>query len=429
MSEKTKKGFYYGWVVFAVCFVMVMVALGFGSSTKGTYLTAITEDLGLKRGLFTINDSMRYITTSILSFFFGSIVLKLGPRKMAGFGFFFLVASFSVYAAANTYWQFYIGGALLGAGMAWTTTTVVGYIVEKWFTNDKGTIMGIILAANGLGGVISEFVITKIIYGADGTLTASQSHWRKAYIITAVLFAIVGVIAVLFLRNTPQEMGLEPLGQGKQKKAKRGLNWEGYEMKDILRMPCFYVSAVCVFVTGFTLQSMSNMAKPYMYDLGISKEYVIFVFSAHALFLALAKIASGISYDHFGIRITFGACSIAAVTSLIALSLTTGDSKGTLWFYRIISAFAMPLETVIIPLLVSQMFGSKSFAKVMGYYLAINTLGYACGVPVVNTAYDIMGTYKYMIIALCFIMATSSIVAQFSMADADKKRIAFLNNK
>ena len=83
-KEQAKKSV-YRWVVFAACFLMVFVSLGFGSSTKGTYLTAVTNQLGLERAKFTVNDSMRYLTTALLNFFFGALVKKLGARKMIGF--------------------------------------------------------------------------------------------------------------------------------------------------------------------------------------------------------------------------------------------------------------------------------------------------------------------------------------------------------
>ncbi len=415
---KTKK-FYYGWVVFAVCFLMVLVALGFGSSTKSTYLKAITENLGFERSLFTLNDSLRYITTAVLNFFFGAIVAKFGARKLVGFGFGFLIASFAIYSFATQLWQFYIGGVFLGAGLAWTTTTIVGVIVENWFTNGKGTLMGILLAANGLGGVISENIITRIVL-------SSATAWRTAYRITTLIFLITGVIVLLVLRNKPSDMGLTPLGQDKVKKAKRGLNWEGYEISTIYRKPYFYVSGFCVFIMGFILQSMSNVSKTHMLDCGITKEYIVLVFSVHSLFLAISKILSGFIYDKYGIRISMGLCCAFALISTLSLAFTTKDSTILPWCYSILSAFALPIETVMIPLLVSQMYGQKSFAKVMGFYLGANCLGFACGVPLANLFYDIMGTYKYILIILTIAMFIASIVAQLSIAKADRDRIEFL---
>lgn len=423
---KKKKRIYYGWFVAAVCFLMVMVTLGFGSSTGGTYLTAITDNLGLKRGLFTIGDSLRYLTSAALCFCFGSVISKIGPRKMVGFGFAFLVVSFVVCAAANTYWHFYIGGILLGAGISWTTTSVVGYIVEKWFTNSKGTVMGVILAANGLGAVLSEQIITRVIYGMHGEIPSAEAQWRQAYIVTALLVAVIGMVVVLVLRGSPEEKGLAPLGTDKQKKENRRVSWIGYEFATVLKTPSFYLSGACLFCTGFILQSMNNMSKPYMYDLGIAKEYVITIFSLHAVILLAAKIFSGALYDKYGIRIAYGLCTACAVISLAALSLTTKDSTVTLWIYTIVSSFAQPLETVLIPLTVSTMFGQKSFSKVMGIYLALNYLGYAVGVPLANAVYDAMGTYRYMIVLMTPVMAVVAVAAQFSMAAADRKRKKYI---
>lgn len=47
----------YKWVIVTLSFTMVFVCLGFCSSNKGIYLSAITEAFGIKRSLFSINDS------------------------------------------------------------------------------------------------------------------------------------------------------------------------------------------------------------------------------------------------------------------------------------------------------------------------------------------------------------------------------------
>lgn len=426
MNTQKKAGFHYAYVIFAVCFLTVFVALGFGSSPKSTYLTAITAQLGLERSLFTINDSMRYLSTALLNFFFGSLVCRFGARRMVAFGYSFLIAACLIYSFSNTYWQFYIGGLFLGAGFAWTSTTIIGHIVEHWFTNSKGTVMGVILAANGLGGIVSENVVTRVLYGMDASLPTDQARWRLGYQLTAVLFLIVGLLVVALLRNKPSDMGLEPLGQDAVKKGKRGLQWEGFSIEQILRKPYFYLSGGCVFIMGFILQAMSNVSKPHMYDLGISKEYVIYVFSVHALVLFASKILAGVGYDRFGILPTFTACCCAAIVSLLCLSSATSQSTVTLWIYSIVSSLAMPLETIMIPLLVSELFGQKAFSRVMGYYLSVNVLGYACGVPLANLSYDLLGSYRPMLIVLTVVMTAATLAAILSMQIAKKDRLAFL---
>lgn len=417
---------YYGWIVVGACFLMVMMCLGFGSSTKSIYTKTITEQLDIKRSIFTVNDSFRYIATAILSFFFGALVEKLGTRKMVGIGFGFLIASFTLYSFSEVFWQFWIGGALLGIGLAWTTTSIVGHIVEKWFTNGKGTIMGIILAANGLGGFVSEFVINKILFGANGELSQAEAHWRTGYRVTVIIFAVVGLIAFLLIRNRPEDVGLTPRGQDMAKKKKRGLDWEGYEFSVIRRKSYFYIVGACMFLNGFFLQAMSSTSKPHMYDVGLDKNYVMTVYMIHSIILLLAKILSGISYDKLGIRITMAMCTVSSFLAIGSLALMAQTSVVLPWVYGIFSSFALPIETVLIPLIALQLFGKTSYSRIMGYYLALTTLGSAVGIPIINVFYDTQGTYKNIFIIMVIALTLNGIVMQLAMLRADKDRKAFL---
>lgn len=421
-TPKTLKQKYYVWVVFFISFLMIFTALGFGSSTKGTFLTAVTQSLGLERSLFTVADSLRYITVTVMSMFLGKTVKKLGLRKMAGFGFGFLALSFTVNSFATDYWMFYIGGALLGAGLCWTSTSMVGYLVENWFTNGKGTVMGILLSANGLGGFASEFIVTKIVYGADGSLTNELSRWREGYRFIAVLFLAVGILAVLLIRNRPEDIGATPLGLDRQKKKKRGSDWCGYPFSEIKTKPFFYISAVCVFFTGFALQSTVNVAKPYMYDLGFDKNYVVYVFASHSLILMASKILTGILYDKCGLRLTHFLCSVCALVSLGSLCILKPGANAPAWVYSVVSSFGLPLETVLVPLTASFLFGKQDYPRMLGFFLAFNSLGYAVGVPVANLVYDRTGTYRGIILVLAGLVTAVTAVQQISFFLAEKSR-------
>ena len=120
---------------------MVMVALGFCSSPFSLYLPVVTEQLEIPRSVFSLTNSFRYIVVAVMNLLFGMLVKKISPRLMTAFGFIALIASLLIYSAATNVVVFYVGGCFLGLGLAWTTTTMVGYFVEKWFTNSKGTIM------------------------------------------------------------------------------------------------------------------------------------------------------------------------------------------------------------------------------------------------------------------------------------------------
>ena len=154
----------YRWVIVAASFLMVFVCLGFCSSSKSLYLAAITEALGIKRSLFSINDSCRYIATAVVNLFFGALCARFGRKRLIAAGFACLIASMLLYAYAPNIYLFYLGGVLLGLGLAWTTTTMVGSIVHRWCPAHAGKIMGLILAANGVGAAVATQIVTPIIY-------------------------------------------------------------------------------------------------------------------------------------------------------------------------------------------------------------------------------------------------------------------------
>ena len=108
--EKPVKRFHYARVIFAVCFLSVLTALGFNSSPKSLYLAAVTEELGIPRSLFSMGDSCRYLATAIINLFFGRLVARFGPRKLMAAGFGCMVAFNLLCAFATRVWTFYLGG-------------------------------------------------------------------------------------------------------------------------------------------------------------------------------------------------------------------------------------------------------------------------------------------------------------------------------
>ena len=128
--KKNNKKFDYKWVIIALCFLMIMFSLGWVSSSKGIFIKPQTERLNISRSAHAIGDSLRYISTTIVNLFFGFLIGKLGAKKLILAGLFSLICAVLCYAFPTGLVLIYIGGLLLGIGFAWTTTTIVGYVVN-----------------------------------------------------------------------------------------------------------------------------------------------------------------------------------------------------------------------------------------------------------------------------------------------------------
>ena len=181
----------YKWLIVALAFFMVFVAMGFCNSVKSLFIAPVTRALHIERGLFSINDSIRFLSTAVVNIFFGALINRFGAKKLICAGFVCLIVSQLIYSVASNVYLFYVGGALLGVGLSWTTTTMVGAVVNKWCRENKGAIMGGVLAASGLGGSLAIQLISPVIEsGAFG--------FRNAYRLSALFLAITLVIIILF---------------------------------------------------------------------------------------------------------------------------------------------------------------------------------------------------------------------------------------
>ena len=98
---------------------------------------------------------MRYIATAVVNLFFGFLIIKFKPKLLIIAGFLSLIGAVLIMGIASSLWALYIAGFLMGVGFSWTSTTMVGYVVGVWCKENKGTVMGVILASNGIGGAIA----------------------------------------------------------------------------------------------------------------------------------------------------------------------------------------------------------------------------------------------------------------------------------
>ena len=448
-QDKNGKRSWYAWVVFGAAFLAIFVSYGFGSSTKGTFLPAVTGSLGLARSAYTIGDTLRYLTTAVMSLFFGRVMKKIGLRTMALVGFILMTLSFVTSACAPyitnalctlipesmeglrdfmRYLPFYLSGILLGAGFAWGSVSLASVLVRNWFASGQGTMTGIVLSANGFGGFVSEIVVTRIVFGADGTLSNEASRWQIGFFVIAGLMLLTGVLVWLLFRNEPEDIGQEPFRLKESKKQRKAAEeWEGISRQEAFRKPWFYLAGLGFFLLGFTIQSMSNIAKPYIYDLGYDKTFVITVFSVHSLVLLTAKALTGIGNDTIGLRKTYAVLTVASVTAFLALFFLPVPGRGAFgevlfpWIYSVFSSLGLPLESVMISLLTAYLFGKKDYAHVLGYFSAFTTLGCAVGAPVVNIFYDLQGTYKWVVLILAVMTFLTAVLHETIMFHVNRK--------
>jgi MFS family permease len=423
VREKSDKrnGFFYGWIIAAACFAMVFISLGLGNLPSAMYITPVTEDLGFSRGAFSIVFSLRLITMAAFSIFFGFFVRKLEIRRVIGLGFGLITLSYFMFSVARNLPVFYMGGIPFGIGITFSSTAVVSVLVERWFVKHKGMLLGVIFAGSGLGGSLFNIIVSGWIenYG-----------WSKSYFLTAICLGIFAIPVLAIIRNNPCEMGLAPYGsEGKEQleKKNKSVNWEGFTFEESLKKPYFYIAAVGIFFIGFLNSPVYTAAPSYLMDKGFDTKFSAAIMSIFFFTLAVAKVIMGLIYDRLGLKAALIICFGSNICGTLLLAFA--QNKFIALLFAIFFGFSVPIETVTQPLLVFELFGSKTYTAAIGIFLAISTMGVSIGTPIMNYSYDLTGSYQGMLIIFAAISVVVLALFIYIMNCAQKDQNEYLNLK
>ena len=410
----------YKWVVLVVCFLMEFICLGFCSSNVGLFTVPVTDALHIDRLAYSYWSSIRYVVQVFVALYFGALVNRFGIKKMVFAGLCALIGATVLRAVGTNVLFFYIAGALHGVGVVFVGSTMAGAIVRQWFQEDIGKYTGIVMSANGIGGAIAAQVISPIIHSGD------IFGYRKAYLLSAVITLFISAVIWVFLRDQP---GNSPIIADKQKKVpKKGALWAGIAYEAVKKKAYFYIAAALIFLTGISLQSIGSITIVYMTDLGISPAFIATLSTVASLTLTFSKLLVGTTYDKWGLRAALLICQIAALATFVLKGILTNSPIGLVFAMTatVLSSIALPLETVMIPLLTNDLFGSASYSKVLGIFMAMNSLGLCLGSPLGELFRKIAGDYRSCFWFFSIVLLIVIIGFQFVLRAANKQKTAIL---
>ena len=408
----------YKWVILAVCFFMEFLCLGFCSSNAGLYTAAVTNALNIDRAVYAVGNSIRYIVQVFVVLSFSTMINRFGIKKMVCAGLCCLIGAALLRATGTNVYYFYIAGVLHGTGMVFVGGTMASTIIRQWFHQDLGKYTGIVMSANGIGGAIAAQIVSPIINNGE------VFGYRKAYLLAACIAFGIGIVIMIFLRDAPTD---DPVVVKKEAKKARGPLWVGMDYALVKKKPYFYVTAVLIFLTGITLQSIGSITIVNLTDMGFPAAFIATTATLSSLTLAFSKFLSGAVYDKRGLRFSLLMCQLAALLMLMLNGMLSNSPLGMALSVAatLLSSFAMPLETVVIPLLTNDLFGTASYTKVLGVFTAMNTLGLCLGSPIGELVRNFFGNYRPCFWLFTVVLIIVIIGFQFVLKAAarDKKAI------
>lgn len=388
MKDKIRSN--YHWVIAVVVLIEMLVWGGIGNNINGLFVIPVTESLGVSRGSYSLVMSLSSLMGFVSTMVSGMLFMQFGYKKLVVAG---LVAASAalcfLFGSGKNLATLGFGVAIYGLCGGLCSTAGMTKIIGDWFHKKRGLVLGLVSSATGFGGSLFCVLLTNV----------TQHHgWRMAYRAAGVFALVTAVLLLLTIKNRPDDLKLRPYGEGQlpTKKRHRGghseVNWPGFSLPELLRKPTFYLMMAVTLLSCLSMYMAFYIVVPHMQDRGLTADQAATVQSVMLLGLSVAKILSGLLCDIIGPKWVTALCMVFGIVGMWLMADVTQMTAALI----IISIYTMslPLTTITVPLLTTELFGYRAHDTAVGLLLSMVSVGGMIASPVINLMYDAMGSYQ-----------------------------------
>ena len=411
MKEKTNP-FYYGWVIVAVSFFSIFLALGIRFSF-GVFYVAILWEYGWGRAETAGAFSLAMFIHGLFAPVTGMLIDRFGPRALFPLGATLLALGLAAASRITAIWHLYLFfGVVIALGINTLSFTPHMSLIPKWFIRKRGLASGLVLAGIGMGTMTLAPFIQFMI---------DIAGWRYAFLILAgtVLGVLVPLTAV-FQRRSPQEVGQYPDGVAPVSGNPLPPQPEGF--RNDTRSPArsehwTLGTAVCtrpfwwIGLTNLAVGFLSNMLivhqAAHVVDAGYSPILAASTVGLVGLLGSVGGILCGFLSDRVGRRIAYILGSSAALVGVLFF-LFVRDTSSVWMLYAFVIFYGLGHGSTgpVIAVTTGDLFPGKLLGRILGIMTIGFGLGGALGPYVGGYFYDRTGGY-----AIPFLLALLSLGA------------------
>lgn len=403
----TNKKFFYGWYV--VLTAALGLLLGFAPIFVycfGVFLKPLTAEFHATRTSISFAFTLTNIMVAVSSPFVGRLVDRFGPRKViipAAITFAVMLMLFKF--ISSNLWQLYFAFIIAGIIGSAAAPVPYGKVVSNWFDKRRGLALGVTMIGIALGAIVMPPAVQRL---------TTFVGWRSTYAIVGCVVLLISVpIIALFLKDSPQKMGLLPDGEQPHETniaaitnipPNASLEVQGVPLHEAVRSKIFWLLAFAFALIAISVHGCVIHLVPLLTDRGITPEKAALASSIVGVAVLFARVGSGYLMDRlyapYVAAFFFGSVAVG-----IAM-LWTGLSGATVYAAALLVGLGLGAEVDVIAYLTSRYFGLHSFGEIYGYLFAVFALAGALGPVLMAQGFDRFGSYNTPLIFFFFATIT-----------------------
>jgi MFS family permease len=415
LAQPAKKtAIYYGWVIVVVGFLAHIASAFSISSTLSVFLKPLSSDLGISRGVFSLIRSGEILIGAAAAPLVGTLMDRYGGRWLMAAGGLISGAGFICLGQARGFTQFMlVRWLLISPGDSLMGSMVVNVSISRWFVRMRGRALAIAGMGHGLAKVCMPVMAATLMLYVG---------WRGSWVVFGIFaFLLVVAPAILFMRRSPEEMGLLPDGgpvevieaaakPPKRQFAKRtGADNVEWSRREALRTPVFWLIASTFGVAQIGVTGLNLHVFSYVTDQGHPTLVAAAVMSIIAVMQFSTPIIWGTLADRMDNGIlNMAKCALQGAGLLLALSL---PGMVPLYAGFLIYGIGMGGTAVLAETIWADFFGRVSLGKIRGMGSLVTSLFSAGGPPFFGLLFDYTESYNLSFNIFIGMLFTSAVLS------------------
>lgn len=397
--SKSNPRIHYAWVVTLVTSLVLLAAAGVRTAPQ-VLIMPLEHEFGWMRADISFAVAISILWFGLGGPLAGMLVNRFGLRPVMTLGLGLIAAGLVAMLTINSLWQLHLyWGLIVGIGTGMLANVLGAIVSQRWFVKHRGLVVGMFGAASAAG---------QLIFLPGMIALNSVQGWRGAITVAAVIIGVMLVPLIAFMRERPEDLGLEPYGEDTKPAESRSTDAsQSTALAEAIRTRDFWLLAGSFFICGYTANGLiGTHLLPHTLEHGFSS---MVAGSAIALMGGLnivGTLGSGWlsdRYDNRWLLVTY--YSFRAVA--IALLPFVQDFSGLVIFAIV---YGLDWAATVPPTinLTAQRFGRASVGTLYGWIFFAHMVGAAIAAYAGGALRDALGNYSVAFISaavLAFIAA------------------------